>query len=183
MKEISLIIFLSLNGIILSAQEDSIVLNQQNSNQTRRQVKSTYVSNLRLKFEPKTSKFSKTDSLAYFNTDTLNFRYCKKNGDVMYEGSKPPSNYLLGKVLFYYGSGKIKRIESWGNYEPLNHYYAEEKGKWTFYKRNGNIKKELIYYLEDRTVFKRTIRYDKNNDIKYEKNIDIMVIGPYNTLL
>lgn len=179
MKRSSLIVFLFIYGTILFAQRNTIILNKDNSSQTRRQMKSTYVSNLRLHFEPNISKFSKMDSLVYFNSDTIGFIHSKRNGRVLFSGLKPPSNYLAGKVLFFYKNGKIKRIESWGNYSydyyllPFT-YYAERKGKWRFYKTNGDLSKEILYYLEGNKVYEKTIKYDRNGDIKSGKTVLIM---------
>lgn len=178
MKRLSLIVFLFIYGTILLAQRNTIILNKNNSNQTKRQVKSTYVSGFRLHFEPNISKFSKTDSLVYLNSDTINFKYSKRNGRILYSGLKPPSNYLAGKVNFFYKSGKIKRIESWGIYSfdynllPFT-YYLQRKGEWIFYKKNGDIRKVIIYYSEGNKVYEKTIKYD-SGFVKYEKTILIM---------
>ena len=125
---------------------------------------------------------NKQDSLVIIDHQPRFFKVYNSKNRLLFEGKTSEGKELQGEIMFYYKTGKIKRIEYWDNKLrndscgfngiQINDAPGRE-GTWKFYYRNGKLKKEYKYIIKiyscqpfEYRFLKQITTFKKNGKVK-----------------
>jgi hypothetical protein len=103
------------------------------------------------------SRFTHQDSIIMAPPHTMYYKVYDRLNLLMMEGETTGDGAeLTGDIKYFYKSGKLKRLEKWGEgimrdsceHELIKMHDAPgPEGNWTYYRRNGSIYKTVTYLI------------------------------------
>lgn len=121
-------------------------------------------------------KTSKQDSIVLHSSNAKYYSFYDKNKELKWCGqSWQGFNCLIGEKVYYDKGGRVRRVEFYDNKSPW-HEMPGPEGIWQWYRKDGTIKKVVIY-IEGKghgiNRRKRTIKFNRKEKIKSDKTVNL----------
>lgn len=128
-------------------------------------------------YNPK--KVNTQDSIVLDESEQKCFKIYKSKDRLLFCGcSGKYGSELTGNLTYYYRNGNVKRIEHWNNSEmmvepckiivQINEAPGPE-GTWSYFRRNGSVKKEIKYKVEKVSCEPFTYTFSKE-EFRYSRD-------------
>lgn len=113
-----------------------------------------YQYGIRSSFGYNPQKLTHQDSIVIVDTMPKYFRVYDSANRLVLQGQTENSGLMVGDVIFYYHNGNVRRIEHWNRVSSDScsvsfsiHEAPGRAGTWKYFRKDGTIRKELVYKI------------------------------------